>query len=183
MTTLIFDMQTAFFVGVTEKAPQALENLGIKWTEAHPQPIFAQWKFCGCTNVPDVLPEYLTKQPAQQEPVAKPFAWANTDDLCADTAFRWCEIGDHKTPVYTAPQAQRTWVGMTDEDRAILEAVQRELDDVADGNAPGHGHRIAGIWDEDNGDLAGKPCAWCLTWAKFTALIDREAAHNIKDHP
>ena len=37
----------------------------------------------------------------------KPFAWADTDDVCADTAFRWVEIGDHKTPVYTSPPPQR----------------------------------------------------------------------------
>lgn len=44
-----------------------------------------------------------TLSPAQRQP----FAWANTDDLSADTAFRWCEIGDHKTPIYTYPTAQR----------------------------------------------------------------------------
>ena len=49
-------------------------------------------------------------QPAQQEPVA----WMNPDDLCADTAFRWCEIDDFTEPVYRRPQA-REWVGLTDE--------------------------------------------------------------------
>lgn len=69
MTTLIFDMQTAFMSGVTDKAPQVMENLGIEWAEAHPQPIFAEWKFVGCTNIPDVLPSYvrIKDQPAQQQ--------------------------------------------------------------------------------------------------------------------
>ena len=81
-------------------------------------------------------------------------------------------------------KAQRTWVGLTDEDKAILEAVHRELDrDCYEGNAPGHSHRTKGVWDEDNGKLAGKPCAWCLTWAKFTTLIKNEAAHGIKETP
>ena len=71
---------------------------------------------------------------------------------------------------------------LTDEDKAILEAVHRELDrDCDEGNAPGHSHRTKGVWDEDNGKLAGKPCAWCLTWAKFKTLIKNEAAHNIKE--
>jgi hypothetical protein len=61
MTTLIFDMQTAFFHNVTGKAPEVMESLSIKWEEAHPQPIFAAWKFVGCTNVPKVLPAYLSK--------------------------------------------------------------------------------------------------------------------------
>jgi hypothetical protein len=42
--------------------------------------------------------------------------------------------------------------------------------DRGDGNAPGHAHDIPGIWDMDNGKLAGKPCAWCATWAKAKAL-------------
>jgi hypothetical protein len=32
------------------------------------------------------------------------------------------------------------------------------------GNAPGHSHGIPGIWDSDNGELAGKKCAWCEVW-------------------
>jgi hypothetical protein len=57
------------------------------------------------------------------------------------------------------------------QDLAILEAVRRELDDEKPGNAPGHAHSVVGIWDDDNGVKAGKPCAWCLMWKKFTALI------------
>lgn len=38
--------------------------------------------------------------------------------------------------------------------------------DRNDGNAPGHGHSIPGVWDSDNGALAGKPCAWCAVWKK-----------------
>lgn len=33
-----------------------------------------------------------------------------------------------------------------------------------DGNAPGHGHSIPGVWDGDNGELAGQKCAWCEVW-------------------
>lgn len=108
----------------------------------------------------------------KQEPVA----WVREHELplAPGDAFSWVETFVHKTPLYTTPPAARQWVGLMDEDREILEAVRREMDEDDDGNAPGHGHRIPGIWDEDNGDLAGKPCAWCLTWAKFTALIERE---------
>jgi hypothetical protein len=37
------------------------------------------------------------------------------------------------------------------------------------GNAPGHGHEVPGVWDSDNGELAGKPCAWCAVWARAVA--------------
>lgn len=55
----------------------------------------------------------------------------------------------------------------------ILEAVLREMParKGVNGNAPGHGHRIAGIWDDDNGPLSGKPCAWCMTWNKVKAML------------
>jgi hypothetical protein len=59
-------------------------------------------------------------------------------------------------------------------DQEILQAVWRELDEAdGTGNAPGHCHSEPGIWDDDNmPDKAGKPCAWCLTWRKFTALVN-----------
>jgi len=74
----------------------------------------------------------------------------------------------------SVPGREGQW--LTDEDKKILEAVRNELgSDCDDGNAPGCGHSIPGIWDSDNGARAGKPCAWCLTWKKFTDIIDREA--------
>jgi hypothetical protein len=76
--------------------------------------------------------------------------------------------------------AQPADSAMDSDDLAILEAVRRELDRQTNrGNAPGHGHEVPGIWDYDNGQLAGLPCAWCLTWKKFTALIDRDRARAL----
>jgi IS4 transposase len=45
------------------------------------------------------LEEALAKQ-EQGEPVA----YLNPDDVCADTAFRWCKIDEFTQPVYTTPQ-------------------------------------------------------------------------------
>ena len=83
------------------------------------------------------------------------------------------KVAPHETPCTT----------LSDEDKAILEAVRRELDDGDRKNAPGHAHQIPGIWDSDNGKKAGKPCAWCLTWSKFTALIDRDTSSNKQESP
>ena len=117
-------------------------------------------------------PLYTSPQPAQQqEPVAYVTGYFGGNALVMPTNS--ATVLNNGTALYTTPPQRKP---LTDEDRAILEAVRREMDDSDDGNAPGHGHLIPGIWDEDNGDLAGKPCAWCLTWAKFTALI---AAHGI----
>lgn len=45
---------------------------------------------------------------------------------------------------------------------AILEEVPHRH--WSRGNAPGHCHDVAGIWGDDNGDLAGKECGWCKAW-------------------
>ena len=60
------------------------------------------------------LEEALAKQ-EQGEPVA----YLNPDDVCADTAFRWCKINEFTQPVYTTPQ-QRTWVELTELQQEIL---------------------------------------------------------------
>lgn len=40
------------------------------------------------------------------------------------------------------------------------------------GQAPSHSHQVPGVWDMSNGPgLAGKPCTWCATWTRFTALV------------
>jgi hypothetical protein len=58
--------------------------------------------------------------------------------------------------------------------RESLADVMREMPSRTwrnDGNAPGHAHGIAGIWDSDNGALAGKPCAWCLAWSAARSAL------------
>lgn len=41
-----------------------------------------------------------------------------------------------------------------------------------DGNAPGHGHTIPGVWDDDNRkEIAGKPCKWCAAWSRMRGLV------------
>jgi hypothetical protein len=71
----------------------------------------------------------VPKQPAPVQE-QKPYAYANPDDLSADTAFRWCKINEFTMPVYTTPpaaefvcstglchyKAQRQWAGLTDEE-------------------------------------------------------------------
>lgn len=37
--------------------------------------------------------------------------------------------------------------------------------------SPNHSHTIPGIWDSDNGDLAGKPCAECALYDLAVARI------------
>ncbi|WP_312381587.1 hypothetical protein [Stutzerimonas balearica] len=57
--------------------------------------------------------------------------------------------------------------------REIVAAVVREHPRRSEnrGNAPGHGHSVPGVWDSDNGALAGTECAWCKTWNEAIAAM------------
>ena len=61
--------------------------------------------------------------------------------------------------------------------RPVLDAVVRELACKGEhrGNAPGHAHSIPGVWDSDNGPIAGTPCSWCTAWKIARELLDAEA--------
>lgn len=56
--------------------------------------------------------------------------------------------------------------------RMVVEEIPHRPTAMRKGNAPGHGHSVPGIWDSDNGELAGKECAWCKVWATATALLE-----------
>lgn len=56
-----------------------------------------------------------------------------------------------------------------DELLRLLRAVASELDD--DTQPPGHWHTVPGVWDADNGPLAGRPCEWCKTWNRVREVL------------
>jgi hypothetical protein len=41
--------------------------------------------------------------------------------------------------------------------------------------APGHLHQVPGIWDSDNGPLAGTPCAKCALWEQIREIARSES--------
>ena len=61
---------------------------------------------------PEALREALAEQPAQQEPVAcvQDLDEVKRKHLVYEKGMDW------KDPLYTSPQAQRTWVGLTDKE-------------------------------------------------------------------
>ena len=56
--------------------------------------------------------------------------------------------------------------------RMVVEEIPHRKTAMRKGNAPGHGHSVPGIWDSDNGELAGKECAWCKVWTAAVALAE-----------
>ena len=56
--------------------------------------------------------------------------------------------------------------------RAIFAHFDNQNGGVLTGNAPGHGHTVPGVWDDDNSHaLAGTKCQWCEVWANAKATI------------
>lgn len=58
--------------------------------------------------------------------------------------------------------------------RGLLTAWYAEESRYSPRQSPGHHHQIPGIWDSDNGDLAGKPCAKCALWAEIKTIANLE---------
>lgn len=57
--------------------------------------------------------------------------------------------------------------------REILQGLIAIADKKLNGRAgsPNHRHDIPGVWDSDNGELAGKPCAECAIYDAARALL------------
>lgn len=54
----------------------------------------------------------------------------------------------------------------------VMREVPWQLKSSKKGNAPGHAHEVVGIWDSDNGELAGTQCAWCKAWNTALNIIE-----------
>lgn len=58
--------------------------------------------------------------------------------------------------------------------QTVIAAVAREIPRYrfpSAGNAPGHVHQVPGVWDSDNGELAGQECAWCAAWNTAICML------------
>ena len=55
---------------------------------------------------------------------------------------------------------------------ALIDQFGRRCDGERRIDAPGHSHSEPGIWDSDNGELAGKLCDKCALWRKACAAAD-----------
>jgi len=134
-----------------------------------------------------------SQPPAQPAPVQEqqPYAYANPDELSADSAFRWCEINEYTMPVYTTPPAaQRPWVGLTDEKlrklcdefwlypRKLLQAIEAELKEknTAQPAVPMTNDEVDRAIDQINQNAIN----WTQELFKFARAI--EAAHGIKEN-
>jgi hypothetical protein len=100
--------------------------------------------------------------------------------------LRGDEIDGYKAAIDEAREAERAAVAECERLRAdagrwhdLLSRTVAELDDFPRirrrTNAPGHGHSRPGVWDDDNGSKAGKPCAWCSLWNEARSALAARA--------
>lgn len=101
-----------------------------------------------------------------------------------DKAWRRAEASEQNllalSAAISAPPAAGVPEGFVDVMAAVFRELEHRHGDER-GNAPRHGHTIPGVWDEDNGELAGKPCAWCALWKKGKEMLKAASApdhHN-----
>ena len=86
-----------------------------------------------------------------------------------DREFRWRIIltADY-AKVADLIEAQQAEIAQL---RGLLGKVFSELDTT---QSPGHHHSIAGVWDDYNGELSGKPCEWCATWSEVRQELEQK---------
>jgi hypothetical protein len=129
------EKQRSYFLGRLDEAPDHVYEAitAIRQAIAAPvqgcdfcnHPLYAGTKCKNCGRETETVQE------------RKPFAYANPDDLCADTAFRWCKIDKFTMPVYTPPAAQPAPVQDTEAHyKGVVEGVQKLFDDKRAQSAP-----------------------------------------------
>jgi hypothetical protein len=84
---------------------------------------------CGYPLAPEERTSLIERDDVMVRPAPvqeqKPYAYANPDDLSADTAFRWCKIHEFTMPVYTTPPAAPDL-------QAELDATNRQVEILSD---------------------------------------------------
>ena len=93
----------------------------------------------------------------------------NTARIYKDIDGNDCTI---QQMVRNEPQWTAARVQQAEKYEEALKLWYRQQGDSAgrDGNGPNHGHSTAGIWDSDNGHIAGHDCAECALFEMAKAL-------------
>lgn len=108
--------------------------------------------------------------PDWREPIARLYGWHDQNYLeVADPTTILELLAERDALLAERDAAQKD----AERFREIVAAVVREHPhrSANRGNAPGHGHSVPGVWDSDNGALAGTECAWCKTWNEAIAAL------------
>jgi len=58
---LRYNMMTAYDKNLPDHPQRVMQSLGIKYTHAIAQSVGDQWWFWNCINLPDTLPDYLSR--------------------------------------------------------------------------------------------------------------------------
>lgn len=103
--------------------------------------------------------------------------------MLTDGCELWAAQEVYATMLAAAPDAPVTLADEAARLRGILVELVRQFDRKNHGtrrvDAPGHSHEVPGIWDSDNGALAGKPCALCAVWREACAVHDAIGAKEV----
>lgn len=121
----------------------------------------------------------------------KPVAWQWLDTSNFRKNIPSTAIKEHWNPLYSAATVAELRAEVAENESVInvwrrrCEAAERRVgelenllgawyaEDSSYGTrlqAPGHHHQVPGIWDSDNGPIAGKPCAKCALWQQIRSI-------------
>lgn len=94
-----------------------------------------------------------------------------------DTARIYRDIDDNPLTIHQMVRKEPEWAASRIQQAERYEHLlklwyEQQADRVTSkGNAPGHGHPIPGVWDTDNGKIAGHRCAECTLFSLAEQLF------------
>lgn len=75
----------------------------------------------------------------------------------------------YNVPLYSTPPAPAVPDGWRELCAALVNLAEKKSRKSQ--GSPNHAHRIPGVWDDDNGELAGKQCAECAVYDRARAML------------
>lgn len=116
-----------------------------------PPGVFSSFKIA----IRELINAYYVHPSCQKDVVEKCICWG----CCEGRASSLIKLPAVEPPAVPVEMVDPFWGG-------FLAAIKREegRNNLSKDNAPGHSHEVPGIWDSDNGKLAGVCCAWCMAW-------------------
>lgn len=103
MTTLVICLNAYFDAGMTGAPAPRVGAMGVAWDEFVPCPMADRIILKGCVNVPETLPEWLTRAPELLRAVAPVRSVSRVKRLCMRSVMEAVEA--QRLPVITSNQA------------------------------------------------------------------------------
>jgi|GEM_PF-4140376 len=158
-----------FDLGILGSCPEKFRALYTHPADQVAEPVLERPAKVGAGTFSAGLPQRMVVEAAYRQ-----YEYAQDPPFSDENIKSLVQAFTQGNPQVVAPDNFREPAQMVDPElvellRGLVEIVGRK--NRGRSGSPNHGHSIPGIWDSDNGDLAGKPCAECALYDLAVARI------------